>query len=511
MLDAEPRADVGGGGGAEDIVTTGVARERLDPEALYSQGMAHYRRRHWSDARECFQRVKTLQPNRRGIDALLRELDIFLQLESVEEGATSAGLIERPVAGEEGRALEQAQEPASSPRWWLALVVLLTVIVVVGGVLWYSLGLPPFSRDESEQSLRNLGQAYLVAQQHDKALAAYARLIAIVPGDPEALNGLEKAKRELYNEALAYERGNDLSSALKTLERIVEVDPDYKDVASRVENLRLRSKLGELYEEAVKYLDGQAHGQAIRKLLEIRNLAPEYRPGTVSDDLFEAYVARATQHLEHAAQLLKPAPNPKPSEPLYAVTVEILTRIRDARSDLAKALEERPDNQEATLAISLAERLHEGLERYSDWAWKESIVALTEIYGIDPAYLSGKAAAVLCDAHLKLGDFHSASGDYQAALGEYEEMARMVECDPELAGARAQDAASHLTPTPTATLTPSPTRRATNTRRPTFTHTPAPTWTRTATPTPPPQATSQSKPTSQPKEPTPKPTKKSRK
>lgn len=509
MLDAEREADDSHGGGAEEIVIAEPPEDLFDADALYSQGMAHYRRRRWSDARRCFQRVKTLQPNRRGIDALLRELDIFLQLESVEAGASTTGLIERPVARGEVQVLEQAPEAAPGPRWWIALVVLLTVIVVVGGVLWYSLGLPPFSRDISEQSLRNLGQAYLVAQQHDKALTAYARLIAIVPDDPEALNGLEKAKRNLYEEALSYERANDLPNALNRLEQILGVDPDYKDAASRIDSLKGRLELTHLYEEAGKYLDSQAYGEAIKKLLEIRGLDPEYRPGTVSDDLFDAYMARANQYIEHVTQLVKPAPNPKPSGPLYAVSDEILTRIRDAIRDFEKALEERPTKQDAELARLLAVRLNEGLERYSDWAWQESIAALSEIYGRDAGYLSGKAAAVLCDAHLKLGDFYRESGDYAAALSEYQAMERMEECNPDLARDRAKDAGSHLTPTSTSTSMATPTRRATNTPWATLTPTAAPTW--TSTPTLPPTETSPSKPTSKPKEPTPKPTKKSRK
>ena len=59
--------------------------ERTDAGALYEEGMAHYRRREWRLARACFERVKTLDPTRRGIDSLLGELNIFLQLESVEE------------------------------------------------------------------------------------------------------------------------------------------------------------------------------------------------------------------------------------------------------------------------------------------------------------------------------------------------------------------------------------------------------------------------------------------
>src|SRR5574340_1256277 len=53
-------------------------------DALYEQGVFYYRRREWAKARELFSRVKTIQPDRRGIDALLGEIDIFVRLESLE-------------------------------------------------------------------------------------------------------------------------------------------------------------------------------------------------------------------------------------------------------------------------------------------------------------------------------------------------------------------------------------------------------------------------------------------
>ena len=40
-------------------------------DALYEQGMFYYRRREWQKARELFMRVKTVQPDRRGIERLV--------------------------------------------------------------------------------------------------------------------------------------------------------------------------------------------------------------------------------------------------------------------------------------------------------------------------------------------------------------------------------------------------------------------------------------------------------
>ena len=514
-------------GGLEEI------QGSFDPDILYNQGMAYYRRRHWREATRCFERVKVLQPNYRGIDALLRELAIFLQLESVGTGPSTEAVAPREMETtaeellaeeERQRELEAAEEEEEDTHrgggWWIWLVVLLVTVLVVGLVLWISMGLPPFDRDGSEKSLRIRCRSNTVAQNWCPALDACSKLATRLPEDLEARNRVEKSKLALYNEGTAYMGANDIPNALKNFTCIVKYDPEYKDVAELIEELKRRQELDGLYREARGYLESRAYGEAIKKLLEIRGLDAEYRPGTISDDLYEAYLGRALRNIDLAAAELQRAVNAKPAEPLYAVTDGILEKIRSAIRDFDKALGERPGNQDAQLAKFLAENVNEGLERYSEWGWQESIVALSEIYDREPFYFMGKAVAVLCDAHLHLGDFYRQNEDWLAAWHEYQAMRDIEDCDQGVVRTRLQEVSPYLTPTamPTLTPTPTPTARPTNTRRPTLvpTMTPAPTVTPTPVPTTsPPQSGgnnggSKPKPTSKPPQPTPRPTKKPR-
>ena len=102
--------------------------------------------------------------------------------------------------------------------------------------------------------------------------------------------------------------------------------------------------------------------------------------------------------------------------------------------------------------------------------------ALEAIYQRDAGYFGGKAALVLCDARLHLGEFLLAGENYEAALAQFEAMQAMAVCDNELAAARADEAGLPLTPTPTPTNTPTatPTNTPTNTPPPTQTPTPVP-------------------------------------
>ncbi|MBC7237813.1 MAG: hypothetical protein H5T69_18375, partial [Chloroflexi bacterium] len=302
----------------------------------------------------------------------------------------------------------------------------------------------------------------------------------------EAANNVNKSKAALYEEGISYTRASDLDNALKVLRCLAQYDPNYKDVTALIALLEKQQRLDEMYAQARQYLDSRAYSEAIKILLDIRGMDPEYRPGTISDDLYEAYTERARRSVELAAAELELAPAPKAAEPRYVVTQEILNGIRRAVEDLGLALKER-DGPEAQKAQLMAQTLGKGLELYSDWSWQECIGALRGLYEQDPDYFAGKAALVLCDARLHLGDFYYTNGNYQAAVEQFEAMKVMDVCDRALAETKAAEAGLPLTPTrtPTPTATATPTVTPTNTPRPTLTPTPTVPNTPTSVPTQP--------------------------
>lgn len=128
----------------EDVSGTTPERALL-AEDLYRKGMALYRARAWKEAKECFARLRELDPERRGIDWLLNELDHFLRLEQVRPGLA------------EGRAAPgQATQPRRVVRrlWGVAaplvLVTLLGTALVAGSGLFAET--PPASPSVITQS-----------------------------------------------------------------------------------------------------------------------------------------------------------------------------------------------------------------------------------------------------------------------------------------------------------------------------------------------------------------------
>jgi len=113
----------------------------LTAEALYEQGMTHYRRREWIEARECFRRLKLLEPNRKAIDDLLDDLNLFIQLQSMRAPAESAeaNAPAEPIALTSRDAGQKPARRKPRPAVWIGVSLLVVIVAVAavfaGGVL----------------------------------------------------------------------------------------------------------------------------------------------------------------------------------------------------------------------------------------------------------------------------------------------------------------------------------------------------------------------------------------
>lgn len=185
------------------------------------------------------------------------------------------------------------------------------------------------------------------------------------------------------------------------------------------------------------------------------------------------------QWLDMVEGELKDSPDVQAADSPFEITEELLTKVRHAAQSYERALTERPSSEEARSAQVLAQALSQGLEHYGSQRWDQSVAELQGIYEENPDYLSGRVIAILCDAHLHLGDSLFQEEDYEAALAAYQAMIGMEECDVGLAQTKIWEAGIPLTPTATPTLTATPTHTAT----PTATQTPTPTATEQPAPT----------------------------
>lgn len=452
-----------------------------DADSLYAEGMAHYRRREWQRARECFLRLRSVSPDRRGVDALLSEVDLFIQLEAMQPEERRREFAVPDEEQEKPREEPKAPPPpVVKPRRrrspWSAILVTLAVLMIAFAILYATGMLEPVlggQRQARVQILVNQGRAALNVGDYDRAVQAFGEALALAPTNEEVQTWYAKAQRSqqletLYvqaTEAIAAKRWQE---ALQKLERIVAIDPTYKDAGSRIEFVKGQQTLDARFAEAKRHFDQGAWDEAIKILEPLREQAPAFRSDEVQQTLFYAYFRSGVQSLTAA----EAAPE------LIGQAIQNFDRALGIFPSDATALEER----------QLADLYRQGYLAYNQKNWPQAVLVLAQIRSIRPDYLGGRVTVMLCDSYLKLGDVYYAAGNLVLALQQYRSVLAIEGCDHVDAAVKEREVYGLLyppTPTPTSTRTPTRTPRPT----PTPTHTP------TATPSPPPPPTAAPAPT----------------
>ncbi len=451
-------------------------------DALYEQGMSHYRRREWHKAREVFMRIKRLQPDRRGIDALLNEIDIFIRLQSMEPGAPAeeksgeTTVRRREDTASHSAAAETAAAPKRSLLWRLAIVILLIGIVVT----FYLLNKLPQANEA--QRLFNLGQAYYNSGIYDKSVESLEGFLAMNPTanvrEAEAL--LEKARplaeiQQHYAEYAAVAQQENWEAAVAALQ-LVETrcqklgyvaDPQIRsqcEETTRVlPTLVRRAELADLFAEGRAQVDAQEWAQAADIFQRLRGIDPTYRRADVSNYLFVAY-------LNYGEELLEVAGN---ATDQVELAIDLFER----------AVQLRPGDARATEDASSAKTYLAALRAFHANNWEALRAYMLGLYEKRSDYAGGRAASLLCKAYLELGNEAYGKGDKEAALAFYRQALQIQECDHAEAEVLEHKVFVELYP-PTATATPTETPTPTITDTPLPTDTPSPTSTPRPTDTP---------------------------
>ena len=469
-------------------------------EELYNQGMAFYRRRQWQQARESFLRLKAMEPNRRGIDALLDELDIFIRLESLEppfavrdEPVTTPDP-EPPAATHnpgQTRVPVVGAKPArrARPKWLLPALLAAVMALVAIDLAIYGLINPPARA--REQELRNQGQAYRMVGNWDRAIEAYEELHSLLPNDLEAKNGLWIAYYERANQhatdAARFEEQDQYAEAAQEWDKAIadfksaqEVDPNHHNdsrgsIAGRIELAEKHNSWAMLFAQADQQRNDHQWSAAIQTLEALRNAAPDYRSAQVRMSLSICYLS-AGQDAVNAAET--------------ASQVEAGVKLME------QAFEVQPSNTQAQTALQKARSYLEGMDAYLAQQWDDAIKALAGVVEDTPGYAGGRARDMLCQSYTERATRAEADGNLQQALADYQSVVALNACSNQTEAAqKVQEVSLALTPTVT------PTPRPTDTPRPTATptNTPEPTATPTATNPPAPRPTSRPpRPTSPP-------------
>ncbi|MCZ7568517.1 MAG: hypothetical protein M5U01_08000 [Ardenticatenaceae bacterium] len=473
----------------------------MNTDQLYEDGMRHYRRREWREAVRAFRRIKELDPDRRGIDALLSELEIFMQLEGIspENGTGPADEDES-----NGEVLNpETPLPAPGPvrrRWlWIGLsAVFLVAAAVLGG--------PVIRKDSQLESqlttLKNNADAQLVVGNFTAAIEICGHMLDLAPNDRRAIDCLQRAQNAqtlftLSAEADAAIKAEEWDAAEAKLEQILKIDPNYPDAKANLDKVRQQQELARLYQEGLSFYDQDDWANALQRFDQVRKLDANYQFPLLREYLFLA-------RLNEGIALIN---GPDDRREVVEEAVGLFGSALAIHSTDPRAQEER---RKASIYLDAYTAFESDPPDYA-----LTISTARPLLTEQSNYANGKLLLLVYRAYLAYGDQLYNNGNYRAALQQYKAALGLPVGDKSEAEAGAARAMLQLatptptpTPTSTPTLTPTPTRTPTITpTRPPATATPTPTKTPTVTPTPEPTETPPPPPDRDDDDkPTPKPT-----
>jgi outer membrane protein assembly factor BamD (BamD/ComL family) len=425
------------------------------PDDLYDLGMAHYRRREWRKALDAFSQLKALDPERRGIEALLSELEIFIKLQEI-------GPKEQI---EESIAEEKAAPPAEQPKAAEAATEqydprALLIVAGIVGLIFVALIIRPLLPANQEHpklaALYDQGQARLAAQDYEGAIAAFEEILSRSPGDERAEAALEQARRsrtldQLYREAQQEISAEDWEGAAKKLAAILSLEPGYRDARSLETYVNSRQHLVVLYNEGVHFFDRGDWVAARQRFAEVYKLDSQYQTESVQQYLFLSF-------LNEGLSLI--------NGPTDSTEV-----VRQAVDRFGDALRMNPRNERAQKERQRAVQFLQAHIAFDRGRWEEAINYADSLYNADPDYASGKLVVFIYQCYLELGKTYESEGNDRKALLAYQAAVALPVPDPSEARAREQAIALRLyPPTPTVVPTPTPEARASSTARKNYRH-----------------------------------------
>ena len=419
----------------------------MENDPLYRQGLKHFRAGEWADAVACFTQLQANHPD---------DLSIAQFLETARlRSEMSTGL--------------QRGAQSQARRSWLRRATLAGIVVLVlllvGGVLlaywtWAVPAQTASARLAQIARLRQSAQVQIASGSYAEAIRTYQSVLAQQPDDPEAAAGLVRAQQleraaSLYTQATAALNAGNQAEAMRLLDEISQLERNYRDTVSLMEQIKTTQALSQAYDDAVKSYETSDWEAAAQAFENIRSSNAGFRAQEIKDYLFKIYLQLGDKQVELA---------------------KTVTAVQVADGYYQKALAVRPLDPTADTSRRLAATFLDGAEAYETKNWEVTIAKLSVVYEQQPGYFGGQMAAWLYEAFVTTGDALMRQNDPFSARDRFARALRLATTDTQKSEAQKRfEVADRLT-TPTPTVKPSPTPRSTPTPLPAGYVAPA--WTR---------------------------------
>jgi tetratricopeptide (TPR) repeat protein len=431
-----------GGASAVEVppaVEPAAAGAGVRPNVLYARAMEHYRNREWPQARHDLLRLKAADPARPGLDALIDDVEQFIQSDQARQRTPGPEPETAPVTAPPARPRKQR----SRMPLWQAVALGLVVLAVAGGALAYAgvLKLPGLSLpflDNRVQTYINRGYDSFTVDDYQAAMDNFNRALELDPDNEEAKLGLQHATqylelRVLYTEARALMEQKSFDEAIARLQTIIATDPWYEDADLLLQQCENAKKLEDLYTQALSYYSAGDWAKATDAFEALQGKGVAAGEAEVRSKLFDSYLNEGRQQVAAA---------------------DSRSAIIRATLSFNSALALFPDDEPAQEERQLASLYLDGYTAYERADWRQAAGYLARLCATRADYAQGRAARLLCESYMKQGDAYQANGQLQPALDQYRLVQAVALCDQAEVSARIQRIQALLAPTPTPAATP---------------------------------------------------------
>lgn len=286
-----------------------------------------------------------------------------------------------------------------------AVPILVLGALLVIGVIYYGRVQRVNALSDQQQVILEQAQSALAAAQYREALDLFGTVLAEVPEHVEALKGQNETKRQMqlandYQLALDRIAAGNYKEAMTLLLALQEQAPGYRDVANRIEEVKVNMGAPQLFADAEFAFGNELWLSAISQYEDLRRLDSAYEAATTQQHLATAYF--------------------KAGQQMLAVRPSDSTAPKQAKAYFEKA--EQMDLSDGALPAEkkLLESYLTGERLVNQNEYEEGANYLFPIFQQRPDYFGGYVAELLYRAYIGVADRYVQTEDLAEALAAYQ-------------------------------------------------------------------------------------------
>lgn len=309
------------------------------------------------------------------------------------------------------------------------------VVLLLVGVLYYGRTQRVNALFDQTEQLRQ-AEAALAVGQYREALDLFQQIITTNPTNAEARSGQSEALRQLqlatdYQNALDLIATHNDEQALALLTTLQSQAPGYRDVAKRLEEVKIKLGTRQRFTDAEFAFANGLWVTAITQYEELRRFSHQYETVTAEEHLAIAYL--------------------KAGQQLVAIYPNSTLALTQAQDYLQKAAQLDPGDVAINTEEQLLTTFRAGEQLVNQQQYEQGIKALYPIYETRPDYLGGYMADLLYHAYVGVAERSVEEMDWESARALYQRIIDLELDSKDLARQRIAELTLLLTPTPTPT------------------------------------------------------------